>query len=300
MNPSGIFSSNPSESSRGLIISNQISIDTNKRRISIKSLDFDPLELRFATLYWDKLIYPQSTALELDIGGEANLLLKEGILSKRAYRSQESDFAAALLDAYLKTLEEQEKLEPGCWSLSNTAQALNAGNFPAHLSPNHQGGISVRLLGAIPIPSERTPLEEVLEFRQKHRDELLRLRSHIDEISRVLSLTPDNASAIKKAQENIDESCVDIINIFKIKRKSFLPIDLTFNVNMPTMAINGFTIYQTATSLGALPGTSAALAALFGILSTIDIKPKRLGLGALKRNSPFLYVANAHKELSQP
>ena len=147
---------------------------------------------------------------------------------------------------------------------------------------------------------ESTPLEEVLEFRQKHRDELLRLRIHIDEISRALSLTPDNASAIKKAQENIDKSCVDIINIFKNKRKSFLPIDLTFNVNISTMALNGFTTYQIATSLGALPGTSAALAALFGIFSTIDIKPKRLGLGALKRNSPFLYVANAHKELSQP
>lgn len=300
MNRSGIISSSPSESSRGLIISNQISIDTDKRRVHIKSLDFDPMELRFATLYWDKLIYPQSSALELGIGGEADLLLKEGILSKRTQKSQESDFAAALLDAYLKTLEEQEKLEPGCWSLSNTAQALNAGNFPAHLSPNHQGGISVRLLGAIPIPSEKTPLEEVLEFRQKHRDELLRLRSHIDEISRVLSLTPDNASSIKIAQENIDKSCAEIINIFKNKRKPFIPADLTFNVNMSTIALNGFAIYQIATSLGALPGTSAALAALFGILSTIDIKPNRLGLGALKRTSPFLYVANAHKELSQP
>lgn len=287
---------NPSESSRGLIISNQISINTNKRQVFIKSLDFNPLELRFAALYWDRLIYPQSTALELGIDGEAELLLEEGILSKRTYKSRKADPAEALLDAYLNTLEEQERLEPGCWSLSNAAQSLTAGNYPPSLCPNPQGGISVRLLGAIPIPSESTPLDQVLDFKQKYKDDLLQLRNHIDDISRTISLTPDNFSAIQRAQANIDKSCSCIIKAFKGKNESFLPIDLSVNMNISTIALNAINAYQLTLPLGYLHATAAAIAS--GFFSMIEIKPNKLGLAALNRNSPFLYVANAHKELS--
>jgi hypothetical protein len=72
---------------------------------------------------------------------------------------------------YLRTYIELNDEEPGVWALSQGEKSL----FLEHgLGLFSEGsGMSLNLLRAIPIPAKDVPLNEILEFKEKRKDELL-------------------------------------------------------------------------------------------------------------------------------
>ncbi len=68
---------------RGLIVSPPIEIEGTK--LFVKSSNLDPQELRFALLFWDKLVWPSSRALHFVSGPDEQFLESAEILERPEY-----------------------------------------------------------------------------------------------------------------------------------------------------------------------------------------------------------------------
>src|SRR3989442_5161137 len=68
---------------RGLVISPPLEIEGE--RLFIKSTSLHPQELRFALLFWDRLVWPSSRAIHIASGPDEQFLESAGVLRRPDY-----------------------------------------------------------------------------------------------------------------------------------------------------------------------------------------------------------------------
>ena len=128
-------------------------------------------ELRFALLFWDRLVWPSSRAIHFSSGPDETFLESAGILTRPEYTFN-GDGAQGIARGQIQAYQELERSEPGVWAL---AQGENSLLLKDGLADEGKGTL-VELHRAIPVPKQDVPLAEILEFRQRRRDELVLLR----------------------------------------------------------------------------------------------------------------------------
>jgi hypothetical protein len=278
---------------KGLVISNPIHFA--KESVTCQG-GLDPLELRFSLLYWDKLVWPSSNAIAFS-GDEQDIKFLEDakVLTRPKKNVSGGDFRNIILETYLKTFIELNNNEPGVWALSQGEKSLfleqGLGLF------SEDSGMSLNLLRAIPIPANDVPLNEILEFKEKRKDELLVLRSHINRLVKVIQGSPTIMDDFNRAIKEVDGACADML---KLGREwqwpvHFADLKTSFNFNS--------TKFLAATGSGWKFGepyglTAASLVASgAGLISTIDIKSDLSFRAIKKSSSPYRYSYLAHKEL---
>lgn len=274
------------------MISNPIWFNKNG---SVLQGGLDPLELRFSLLYWDKLVWPKSNLRNFPGGNEADYLETLKILSRPVKYHAGGSVNTIILDMYLRTYIELNDEEPGAWALSQGERSL----FLEHgLGLFSEGsGMSFNLLRAIPIPADDVPLNEILEFKEKRKDELLVLRAHIDKLVQVIQDSPTTTDDFNRAAKEVDKACSDMLTLGCEWQWPVHFADLKTSFNFNSMKFLG------AVGLGWKFGesygltTASAVAAGAGLISTIDIKSD-LGIRTLQKpSSPYRYSYMAHKEL---
>lgn len=284
---------------RGIIVSSPLSIDLNSNFISMKG-NLDPLELRFSLLYWDKLIFPKSTKVLIHGGDDCDFLIQAGVMSRPAYGKSSGvinsvEMPITLWNVFIEAFTECESKEPGVWSLAQGENSLYIKNSNGLFSDSQ--GVSVNLIRDIPTPADDVPLAEILEFKEKRRDELLVFHKQIDKLTEEIQNSQDNSESFKKIVNDIDVACSDLL---KVGREWQYPIhisDFKASINFNGVKVVG------AMGIGwheAIPyGLVAAgsVAALAGVASMLDIKAD-IGFQSIQRpSSPFRYVLKAHQEL---
>ena len=277
---------------KGLVISNPIWINQNG---STLSGGLDPLELRFSLLYWDKLVWPKSNLINFPGGYDAEYLETLKILSRPVKYHAGGDVETIILDMYLRTYIELNDEEPGVWALSQGEKSL----FLEHgLGLFSEGsGMSLNLLRAIPIPAKDVPLNEILEFKEKRKDELLVLRAHIDKLVRAIQGSPTITDEFNRAAKEVDDACSDML---KLGREWQWPVhfaDLKTSFNFNSMKFLGHVGggWKFAEPYGLT--AASIVASVAGLISTIDIKSDLNFRGLKKSSSPYRYSHLAHKEL---
>lgn len=279
---------------RGLIISNPIKLDVKNHTFSAQG-GLDPSELRFSLLYWDKLARPGSNFIGFGGEDDEQFLISAGILTRPMIFHPGGDVASILFDTYMLAMKKLEALEPGVWALSQGDRSLLLENYPDNFFDNT--GISVKLIRAIPIPAHDVPLAEILEFKEKRRDELNILHAHINELSKKIHLSNEVPTETEKTIKDIDRACADLLKVSSEWQQPFHIGDLKASINF-----NGFKalgVAGAAWKIGEPYGLPAATAAavVSGVVSAIDIKAD-IGFKSIKRNkTPYHYAWQAHREL---
>ncbi len=276
---------------KGLVISNPIQISKNALGIGT---EIDQLELRFALLYWDKLVWPKLDILDIPGSADTDYLEAAQIL-KRPIKSPRGEAKAAFLEMYLQTYIELDAEDPGVWALSQGEKSL----FLEHgLGLFSEGsGMSLSLLRAIPIPAKDVPLNEILEFKEKRKDELLVLRAHIDKLVQAIQGSPTITDEFNRAAKEVDDACSDML---KLGREWQWPVhfaDLKTSFNFNSMKFLGHVGggWKFAEPYGLT--AASIVASVAGLISTIDIKSDLNFRGLKKSSSPYRYSHLAHKEL---
>ena len=279
---------------RGLIVSSPMSLNLDNGSMHLGG-GLDPMELRFSLLYWDKLMFPASPTIYIDGGDDCNFLTQVGVMTRPVYGIGSGIGANILWSTFVNAFVDCESKEPGVWSLSQGEKSLYLQNSANMFTSNN--GISVNLIRAIPTPKADVPLAEILEFKEKRREELMIFRAHIDKITKLIQESNDRMDEFNKTIKDIDSSCADLL---KVGREWQYPIhisDFKASINL-----NGF---KTATAvgggwkLGEPYGLTAAgaVAAIAGGISVLDINAD-MGLRSIRRpSSPYRYVLKAHQEL---
>lgn len=279
-----------SSSHRGLVVSPPIEIKGNQ--LFAKSSNLDPQELRFALLFWDRLVWPSSRAIHFASGPDEVFLESAGILTRPEYTVY-GDAAQGIAKGQILAFQDLDRSEPGVWAL---AQGENSFLWKEGLAEEGKGAL-VELHRAIPIPKHDVPLAEILEFRERRRDELLLLRHHLETFVSEIDGSSDHSIALQKRIAELDKACSNLLAVgmewqfpvylsnlkasFSLSPQKFLPA-----------VLGGWKV-------GEPYGLTAAtlVAATSGAISTLEIKGD-YGLRSTRRpQSPYRYAYQIHNEL---
>ena len=264
-----------------------------------KSSNLDPQELRMALLFWDRLVWPSSRAIYFGSGPDEQFLEKVGVLTRPEYTFM-GDAAQGTAKSYMQAFKDRYSKEQGLWSLSQGESALLWLDQPLE----HNGDVALNLHRAIPVPDRDVPLSEILDFKEKRRDELLKLRVEIDRLVGTVEAADDRNEAMAMHAKLVDDACA---NVLRVSHEWQFPVRLTnlkasmkVRVSAPTMAAIGTGTYGFATAVH-MPSSAAVLAAIGSALSATIPSfewSNDLGwTGLRKRLGPYRYVYQFHKEL---
>jgi len=170
-------------------------VRVNGNDISIGTTELDPQELRFALLFWDKLAWPTNNLIHIRSGPEAQFLEDVAVLTRpRVVVAGSGVMAQGFVKAHIAAFLKLDKENPGCWALAQGERSLLLQD--THFSDGR--GLMVELHRAIPVPDKDVPLADILEFRSKRKDELVRLRSAIDDFYSELLKSADPSFDIER------------------------------------------------------------------------------------------------------
>lgn len=275
---------------RGLVISPPMVVDGTS--LNIKHSNIDHSELRFSLLYWDKLVWPSSRIIHFSSNDDERFLEEAGILSRPEYNF--NGYAGhSIAASQLQAFQDLESAEPGAWGMAMGENSLliNSAHFEAGK------GALVELHRAIPIPKSDVPLNEILEFKERRRDELLALRHHLDKLLSEVTAASDVHEALQKQLKEVDSACANLLQVGKgwqfPVHVSNLKASFSISArNVGPWAAGGWLMGQKYGLTAA-----AAVAVAGAALSTLEIKGD-LGLRSAKRPlSPYRYAFKAHEEL---
>jgi hypothetical protein len=270
---------------RGLVMSPPIEI--NGSELVVKASNIDKQELRYALLFWDKIVWPSSHAVYLQSNRDEVFLEEAGVLRRPNY-TVVGDIARGIMLGQIQAFMDLDKKEPGQWSLSQGKNTLllKDSTFQA------VRGASIELFRAIPVPDRDVPLNEILEFKLKRRDELFHLQSQIDNFLLAIEQAEDKIGELNRSIKQVDAACADLLKVgkdwkFPIRLSNWKvsfelrPFPLIF------AAISGWDI----AGIG-MPLTTAVVgASSLKISADISLQPSN------KRQNPYLYVHQFHKEV---
>jgi hypothetical protein len=232
-------------------------------------------------------------------GKPENLLLSESELEDKEIEyykiNRGGDITSIVLDTYMAAFSDLESREPGVWSLSQGEKSLFVNNSAANLID--ESGISLELIRAIPVPAADVPLNEILEFKEKRKDELMMFRAHIDQLVLEIQNSPARTDAFNRIAREVDAACADLL---KVGHEWQWPVHFsnfkaTFNLDLDKFLNAAKAGWELLEPYGPLAQTSAA--AVSGLVSTITVKPD-ISLRSIKKpSSPYRYTLLAHKEL---
>ena len=283
--------------SRGIVVSSPVNLDDTK--ITLEGSGLDAQELRHWLLFWDELAWPTSNLIHVAGGPDETFLEEAGVLS-RPRMQMYGTFAgsAAMSEPHLAAFKKLDDESPGKWCLATGERSFNWTQMPL----TETNAAVLELHRAIPVPNIDVPLAEVLEFKQRRRDEIRRLRAEIDiYVATVHAATDSDAVLLAKAHE-IERACADLLRVGHEWKYPVRLTDLKASIEFKPgdvilKAVELGTIGHFAFDMGAV---GALLGGILGVslssglkLSGTLIKNERLN----PRSTPFQYVHSFHKEL---
>lgn len=230
--------------------------------------------LRKALLYWDVICWPQlqqppihaTTPIERILfrlnelpEPELELLRKEGVLLHmpvtvmpdrwgQLHPIRPESIFSQHIDIYLNL----EYHDPGCWTIGEAADRFVV---PSGLVPVKEGALW-SLTNLLPAPALGTGHLEILDFRRRHKQELLQLRAQLDECLGQIRKNPDSAHVYGAAHRRLDSAIADVWKAIERERKKFVRSTLRIAIAMLEGGCHG----EIVSELLPLPRADAAIA----------------------------------------
>lgn len=258
---------------KGIVVSPRITID-QKGGISGSSF-VDPVELRRAVLFWDRINKPSNNVIHFGLSPDEQFLNQCGILEEKMIRGHNVSGSGGLIYArlHLEAFAQLEADEPGLWCMS---EGENSFNLQSQGIYKKERGALVELHRAVPLPKDDVPLSDLLEFKERRRDEVKSLSLELDSLFSRISNGEDFDFELKRSISEIDQKCSDIIAVGRESNISFSLSDFSFGVSLDFNSSN----LLRDTVIGGLIGNTFGLPIVGGAIgaaaSTISFN---LGIG---------------------
>ena len=139
-----------------------------------------PVEINYLTLYWDKIIIPDGGVIKSYIHEEDDLINCD-ILERPLHSSLRGFNSAEYPKLQLKWLENeidiQRKKSPSIdWRIHQFGGDIALQNSEI------KNTIRLELSNLLPVPNVNTNLHDILEFKERRRDDLEKLHDYSDEL----------------------------------------------------------------------------------------------------------------------
>lgn len=229
---------------RGIILGNSFGNGFIKDDISVE-LVFQCL------LFWDKIDYTNVMDISYN-GGPSQCLCPEldflqsiGIAQKNEKPNYEEkvlisgkmawDISEIFLVEQYATLLKNSRDKNIIWSTINDVKNNNT----KINSDDVRACIEIELYNSIPIPSKAIPIDDVLKFKAKRKDELLALRHYLDELTLEISSTENFEKRKLITLDRLNKQINDYQKVFKETKFKYIWRSLSTIATDPLIALSG-------------------------------------------------------------
>jgi len=235
------------------------------------TLNSSSVPLRYLTLYWDKVVIPDSKIIHFELPNQ-DILIDAGVVL-RPIASVKNSVAgpAEILQAQSHIAQEliESDIETD-WAIHQVGISFV---FPPEFQKETRT-VRVNLQKTLPVPPDDVPFEDILDFKDRRKDELKGLHEHLDELYLEVLRSPDPSLSGKAAIAKFRASLDDLQKVSDERWKSTRKYDLSVDLNVDgaklvTAAAAGAAFNFYAASALAIP-----LSALGGLISCIKVGAK--------------------------
>jgi|VirMetMinimDraft_7_1064189.scaffolds.fasta_scaffold47122_1 hypothetical protein len=253
-------------------------------------------ELQYYILYWDKIVIPGNNLVYIGLP-EEDLLLQAGAIERPRVGFQGSFQGDQVTDAIMScqslVAKELVKDKSVDWVIH---QFGGDSLFPNDFN-QRRNVIRVDLSGVLPVPAENINIYEILEFKNRRKDELKQLHAYLDSVYELVLSAPDQELAHRKAISDLSNAINDLDSVFKERFENTKKYDITAELNL-----NGKDISVGAAS-GAIidffaTGMTIPIATVAGaILSTLKVSAKAANtFQPASHNTKLAFLSKAKSE----
>jgi hypothetical protein len=282
---------------RGLIMTSSIVKGPEGIRVHAS---IDAHQLRYALLFWDKLVWPSNNFIYAAGDQDSQFLEAAEVLERPRYNFMSStDAAEPFVRSQIEEFKKRDAADRGIWDLCQDTTVLLASAG----SSTNADGLGVELVQAIPVPDKDVPLNEILEFKRKRQAEFIALRAELDSLGLKLASMENPHADLREKIKYVDAACADALRVcsewrFPVRLSSqkmafdLKPFELIAGgIAGVLAAVNLAHLSATGTVLAGIGGAVAAAKSAFKLTADISLQSIK------RRSSPFAYVAYAHSEL---
>jgi hypothetical protein len=283
---------------RGIITNSGRMLRNDSQSVSLSGGLTDN-DLNYYLLYWDKIVMPTNNLIHMAIRDEEELL-KTNVLERPriAFNSWSTNVKDGSFDPFViaqsivaNNLLSTDKLTD--WTIHQLGDQIVIGND----QKKEFEAIRVELIKCLPVPNGQLNFAEILEFKEKRKDELSELHSKIDSLYIDILNSPDKDLALRKSISEFNKSIKNINSVTKERFKSLTKYNLTTELNLNgkdlSIAIASGAVFDFYTNAFTIPiGTIAS-----GFASLIKLKANRTtSIEKSKNKLKLSYLAEASKK----
>lgn len=284
---------------QGLILFPEMTMNRKTGAVNIKTSNISKKNYIMTALYWDnaKVFQNRIIFIGMDWDKDYKLLKDEKILSEETLETSPSfsNSSMEIFNATNKRILELIGKKDFLWVPNEYNETFLIDSGEGDIG----GGEILSLVNALPMPSDNTDLHDILKFKSKRLDNLTALRVAINEFEIKILEADDKKLATKKAINEIDKACCDLVRLYKESKIKFNLGNIKFNFSQGAIAsaFGGYGVAYTAVKKFEIPETAAMVASLaYGVSSFIDVSAS-VSLKKIDKTNPFIYAADVETKL---
>jgi hypothetical protein len=169
-----------------------------------------PVEINYLSLYWDKLVSPTNNILNAGLQNEEELI-KCGLLTRPVYKRygliRGDDMAEFYAETHAKTIDILRHNEGNVdWRMYFLNDQIN---IQPELSRQAEV-IRFEIFNLLPVPNVDVNLQEILEFKERRKPELVALHAYLDELYLDIKNSGDLNLQRAKALSGLKKAIMDL------------------------------------------------------------------------------------------
>jgi len=255
--------------------------------VGLRSRGIPENTLRAWLLYWDELAAADSYTPTIRTDDEQFLIDSQFLkLIKTSSSSMDGERAEQFA-----AFQDLERLEPGLWCMASEEAASN---IEISAQPMQGRVALIRLYNVFPIPERETPFADILEFKERRKDELITLRMELEDMYQRIINSDDPAAAFATETDRLGQAVKDVVAATKESgwRLRFGGIETRIKWELdPKWFVAG------AAGGGMLAGPlGAIIGSAVGLVPKVEFSSRAALERSPRRKTPYEYVALARRE----
>lgn len=254
-----------------------------------RSLSID--DLRYYALYWDEVVIPANNVIYTALEQEEDFI-SAGAIKRPVVQLSGSIDADAMLSCQSKVAEHLVKENKGTdWVIQQFGEeCLILENYS-----EERNTLRIDLAACLPVPTGEVNIHDILEFKEKRKNEFIMLHEYLDEFYEQALSSPDQSLASKKALSKLAKSINDLDKVTHERFQKSNKHDLSAELNL----------YGRDILIGAAAGVGIDLAGGFALpiatiagalISTVRVTAKTTRtFQPAEKNLKLAYLSDARK-----
>lgn len=279
---------------KGLIIPAGVIISDSANATQIGG-GIDPALIRNWVMFWDVFICPDNNFISTGLPPDLEYLQQQDLLTRNRVPFSggvsSGDFGKLFLAAQEITYIQKNAENPGKWSMAQS-EGIIKGQSNAS---GTEACLVFELINSIQLPDRLVPINEILEFKEKRRDELAAFHTYLEEIYLRISASKDIPRSKTHELQKLESAIFEYNRTVQEKFQNGLLSSLRVILDRSLISSVGMAMgaASLAPSIG-LPALGAGVmvgSASFAIQSILTERTPNTGI------HPLTYVTKIENEL---